>query len=115
MRISCHKLGANQYSATPSAGIQKEMAMRRIALAGLALSISGAIGIIASELIGTAYAGRPSERDYLLAISSGSSLRLAANTDVAQFSRRGRSSLSCDRVLRLPGVDFGYLCKRVMR
>jgi hypothetical protein len=93
------------------------MAMRRTALAGLALSIGGAIGIITSELIGTAYADRPSDRDYLIAISSGSPLALAAARETAQAAAgwRHRSSLSCDRVLRLPGVDLGYLCKRVVR
>lgn len=58
--------------------------MRRTAVAGLALSIGGAIGIIASELIGTAYADRPSERDYLIAISSGSALKLASAGETMQ-------------------------------
>jgi hypothetical protein len=94
----------------------REMAMRRTALAGLALSIGGAIGIVTSELVGTAYAGRASERDYLIAISSGSSLEMAAaRATVQAASWRHRPNLSCDSVVRLPGLDLGYLCKRSSR
>ena len=92
--------------------------MRRIALVGLALSIGGAIGVVSSALIGTAYASRQETRDYLLAVSSGDSLRITAVAEAPFGMHRavaGRRGLLCQSVYRLPGVDIGYLCRRLGR
>ena len=92
--------------------------MRPTALAGLALSVCGAVGVLTTELIGTAYAGRSSGAAYVLAVSSGEGLRLWSDAirigsaqQAMDGSMRGRGMV-CSKVFRIAGVSVGYKCQR---
>ncbi len=109
-------------------------AMDRLALTGFTLTILGAMGIVASELVGTAYAGLDARDRYLAVVTSGSSLRLKASGDaerstVSHVSRdaardisrdvsgetaatpvRSVRNLACSRLLDLGVVSLGLDC-----
>lgn len=92
--------------------------MDRLALTGLALAASGAIGLVAVELIGSAQASRPQNGTYVMAISSGSALHLGyrgalpayrgvpLNTVDTQARR-----LDCARIVEVPSVSLGFRCR----
>lgn len=87
--------------------------MRRFRMVGLSLTVGGAIGLLAAELIAPAYASRDAVKSYVLAISSGRTLLLERNTaDLAagltrpQFQR----GLTCRHVVGLIGARIGYNC-----
>lgn len=108
--------------------------MDRLALTGFTLTILGAMGIVASELVGTAYAGLDARDRYLAVVTSGSSLRLKASGDaerstVSHVSRdaardisrdvsgetaatpvRSVRNLACSRLLDLGVVSLGLDC-----
>lgn len=89
--------------------------MDRLALTGLALVAAGAFGFVASEAIGTAHASRSSEKLFLVAVSSGSALRLipqrqSAAPAVPVLSGAERR-LECNRVVEVTSVSLGFRCR----
>lgn len=102
-------------------------AMDRLALTGFALAAAGAIGLLAAELVGTAHAGRPGDTAYLVAVSSGSTLRLVPRSQrtllesgaatlvnnahaAAAGERASHSRLACARVVDVSAVSLGFRC-----
>lgn len=86
--------------------------MDRLALTGFTLMILGAIGILASELVGTAHAGRAGGGSYFAALSSGSSLRLMPlRSDIGPEGAAQRTRvLACQRMVDVGGVSVGLRC-----
>lgn len=95
--------------------------MDRAVLLGLGLAATGAIALLSAELIATAQAGRPGEREYLVAVSSGTQLRLmqrlptpAATSHIVTGSVDGSvpiRQLACRTVIDTASVSFGYRCR----
>ena len=89
--------------------------MDRIAITGLALAIAGAVGIIAAETIGTAHAGRTTDKVFLVAVSSGSALRLMPQRSAAVPAMPAISAnerrLDCARVVEVTAVSLGFRCR----
>lgn len=89
--------------------------MDRMAITGLAIAVAGAAGLIASETIGTAHASRTSEKLFLVAVSSGSALRLMpqrSSTPAAVPLLSGTERrLECNRVVEVTSVSLGFRCR----
>lgn len=91
--------------------------MDRLALTGLAVALAGALALLAGELIGTAHAGRPAERTYLMALSGGSSLQLVARsaeqrrTIPLATTQPATRHLTCTRILEVTSVSLGFKCR----
>lgn len=89
--------------------------MDRIALSGLALSVVGAIGFIANEAIGTAHASRSSDKLFLVAVSSGTALKLMPQRQSAPMAvpviSGSERRLECNRVVEVTSVSLGFRCR----
>ena len=83
--------------------------MRGIALAGLAMSVGGAIGILASELVATAHASRVAEREHLVVIATGPYVVLAREAGVVTVPPA--RALVCAEVFQISGVGLGLRCR----
>lgn len=94
--------------------------MDRLAIIGLAFLTAGAAGMLSFELIGTAHASRDAEKAYLVAVSSGSALRLmqhnpassrrVAPLAVTQTDATSRR-LACVRLVELADITLGFRCR----
>lgn len=91
--------------------------MDRIALTGLVLAIAGAGGIIAAETIGTAHAGRTTDKVFLVAVSNGSALRLlpqrTATPPAVPALGGSERRLDCARVVEVTSVSLGFRCRGI--
>lgn len=87
--------------------------MNGFALTGLALAVGGAIGILALETIGTAYASRPGDRDYLVAVGVAAPVKFISTPGAAEASARDNARarvMVCRSVLGLGALSVGYRC-----
>ena len=87
--------------------------MDRLALTGLALAVGGAIGLLSLEMIGTAYAGRPAERDYLVAVGVAAPVKLVtmpSSADRSAAAARNRVLVCRGGVLGFGALSVGYRC-----
>lgn len=92
--------------------------MERVALTGFTLTIMGAMGILASELVGTAFAGRDGSGYYIAALSNGAALRLIPTEVVTQRAatapdQPGHSLrlLQCQRLIDAGAFQVGLHCR----
>lgn len=92
--------------------------MERVALTGFTLTILGAMGILTSELVGTAFAGRDGAGSYIAALSTGPALRLVPAEAVIQRTTAGTDQpahpgrqLQCQRLLDAGAFSIGLHCR----
>lgn len=94
-------------------GVQTGMAMKNFRMIGLALTVGGAIGLLAAELVAPAYASRGGVKAYVLAFSTGRGLILEQNSSVASADAARpelERGLTCRHVVGLIGARVGYNC-----
>lgn len=88
--------------------------MNRLAMTGLALAVGGAIGLLSLEMVGTAYAGRSADRDYLVAVGVAAPVKFVAMPAMAERTDvvTGRSRVLVCRggVLGFGALSVGYRC-----
>ena len=88
--------------------------MSRLAIAGVALSVSGLIGLLSLELIGTAHAARQADKGYLVAISNGPALFLVRNGASGGDAGTARQ-LACGRLFAVGELRLGLQCRHHVR
>lgn len=89
--------------------------MDKLALTGLALAVGGAVGVLMSELVGTAHAGRPGESTYLMAIGVSAPVKLVPMPEgnagpPVQSPDRSRILVCRGGVFGFGALSVGYHC-----
>lgn len=88
--------------------------MGRAGWCGATLVVGAVACLVASEIVGTAYASRQEEKRYTFAVSSGSRLVLQSRggmpADITGAHPESRT-LDCRRVLLMGDVRLGYVCR----
>ncbi len=88
--------------------------MNHIAVAGVAMTFAGLVGLLSLELIGTAHAGRDADRAYLVAVSSGPALYLVRHGTSGAATSPARQ-LTCGRLLAVGEFRLGLQCQQHVR
>ena len=88
--------------------------MGRAGWCGATLVVGAVACLVASEIVGTAYASREEEKRYTFAVSSGSRLVLQSRGGLASdtSAHLDNRTLDCRRVLLMGDVRLGYVCRR---
>lgn len=88
--------------------------MNRLAVAGLALTLAGVIGLLSAELIGTAHAGRDAGKAYLFAVSSGPALFLVRQGGSGNGDAVSRQ-MACGRLFAVGELQLGLQCRQHLK
>jgi hypothetical protein len=93
------------------------LTMDRLRWYGSMITASAVIGLLASELIGTAHAHRDGRSAYAVAVSSGPELLLrkrrsgSLTSPPAPIEQAQGRILICRSVVGIAGVSIGYGCR----